>query len=75
MLTIKTTERRYWRRSDVFIVNLAYVTRYSTASVVDFEQVNVSLEPIFWIPIYPRAEDAIALLSLLWVLLIAGFDI
>ena len=37
-LTIKIPERRYWPRSDVFIVNLTYFTRYSTASAVGFEQ-------------------------------------
>ena len=40
--SIKTPEWRYWPRSNVFIVNLTYFTRYSTASIVDFELVNVS---------------------------------
>ena len=33
-LTIKTPERRQWRRSGVFIVN------FSSVSIVNFEQVN-----------------------------------
>ena len=38
----KTPEQRHWPRSDVFIVSFIYFTRYSSASIVDFEQVNVS---------------------------------
>ena len=40
-LTIKTWERRHWPRSDFFIVSFTYFTRYSSVSIVDFEQVNV----------------------------------
>ena len=39
-LTIKIQERRQWRRSGVFFVNL-YFTLFSSASIFDFEQVNV----------------------------------
>ena len=38
-LTIKTPERRQWRRSVVFIVNFK---RISHVSIVNFEQVNAS---------------------------------
>ena len=43
-LTIKTPERRQWRRSDVFIVNFEYISLSSTVSIINFEQVNVSWE-------------------------------
>ena len=36
----KTTERRQWCCLSDFIVN--YFTPFSSASIVDFEQVNVS---------------------------------
>ena len=41
-LTIKTPERRHWRRwrrSGVFIVNYEHIT-CSSVSIVNFEQVN-----------------------------------
>ena len=41
-LTIKTPEQGHLPRSDVFIVNFTYFTRFSSASIIDFEQVNVS---------------------------------
>ena len=42
-LTIKTPERRHWRLSGVFIVKLGkYFTPFSSASIIDFEQVNFS---------------------------------
>ena len=69
-LTIKTPERRHWPRSDVFKVNFTYFKRFFSASIVNFEQVNVSQEPVSWISIYPRAEGVIALLSLLLILLL-----
>ena len=69
-LTIKTPERRHLPRSDVFKVNFTYFKCFSSASIVNFEQVNVSQEPVSWISIYPRAEDIIALLSLLLILLL-----
>ena len=40
-LTIKTPERRQWRSSGVFIVNLEHSTPFSSVSIVDFEQVNI----------------------------------
>ena len=42
-LTIKTPERRQWRRSGVFIVNSGtYIKPCSSVSIVNFEQVNAS---------------------------------
>ena len=69
-LTIKTPERRHWPRFDVFKVNFTYFARFSSASIVDFEQVNISYELVPWISIYSRAEDVIAPLSLLLILLL-----
>ena len=44
-LTIKTPERSPWRRSGVFIVNFEhYFTSFSSVSIIDFEQVNDSME-------------------------------
>ena len=41
-LTIKTPERRHWRRSCVFIVNFEHIfTPFSSVFIADFEQVNV----------------------------------
>ena len=43
-LTIKTPARRYWRHSGMFIVNFDHISHFfSSVSVVDFEQINVSL--------------------------------
>ena len=42
-LTIKTPERRQWRRSGVFTVNL-YFTPCSSVSIVNFEHVNAGWE-------------------------------
>ena len=42
-LTIKTPERRHWRRSGVFIVNFKHLfTPISSGSTADFEKVDVS---------------------------------
>ena len=42
-LTIKTPERRQWRRSGVYIVKLwTYFTPFFSVSIVNFEQANVS---------------------------------
>ena len=42
-LTIKTPERHPWPRSGVFIVNSENIPQvFSTISVTDFEQANVS---------------------------------
>ena len=42
-LTIKTPERRHWRRSGVFIVNFNHISHpFFSVSIVNFEQVNVS---------------------------------
>ena len=50
-LTIKTLERRQWRRSGIFIVKpWTYFTSFFNVSIVDFEQVNISWElkqPLF----------------------------
>ena len=45
-LTTNTPERGHLCRSDVFIVNFTYSTRFSSASIVDIEQVNVSQGPV-----------------------------
>ena len=39
-LTIKTKERRCWRRSGVIIVNFEQISHISDISIGDFEQVN-----------------------------------
>ena len=41
-LTIKTPEQPHWRHSCVFIVNLNIFHTFFSASIVDFEHVNVS---------------------------------
>ena len=41
-LTIKTPKRRQPRRSGVFIVNFENISLFSSVSIVDSEQVNVS---------------------------------
>ena len=42
-LTIKTPERRHWRRSGIFIVNIEHIfIPFSSVSIADFEQVNVA---------------------------------
>ena len=41
--TIKTPEWRQWRRYSVFIVNFEHISPpFSSFSIVDFEQVNIS---------------------------------
>ena len=39
-LTVKTPERRHWRHSGVFIVNLEHFRPCSSVSIVNIEQVN-----------------------------------
>ena len=39
-LTIKTPERRDWRRSGVFILNFEHFTPFSSVFINNFEQVN-----------------------------------
>ena len=39
---IKTPERRHWRRSGVFSVNVEQISHIVLVSIVDFEQANVS---------------------------------
>ena len=52
-LTIKTLEKRQWRRSCVFIVNFVQSSHYLFGnSIVDFQQVNVGRELYFSIQIY-----------------------
>ena len=42
-LTIKIPERRQSRRSSIFVVNFEHILHlFSSVSIVDFEQVNVS---------------------------------
>ena len=55
-LKIKTPEQCHRPRSDVFAVNVTYFTRYSSVSIVAFEQVNAGQKPVLWICIYPQAE-------------------
>ena len=38
-LTIKTPERRQWRRSSIFIINCKHISSF--VLIVDFEQTNV----------------------------------
>ena len=40
--TTSTPERRHWHRSGVFIVNFEHISLFSSVSIADFEQVNVS---------------------------------
>ena len=42
MLTIKTPERRHWRRSGVFMITLNIFHTFSSVSITEFEQVNVT---------------------------------
>ena len=47
-LTIKTPERRQWRRSSIFI-NFEHITHLLlSVSIVDFEQVNASSVSSHW---------------------------
>ena len=48
-LTVKISERRQWRCSDVLLLTLNIFHTFSTASAVNFEQVNVS-----WVPSLQR---------------------
>ena len=41
-LIIKTQERRHWCCSGVFIVNFKHFIHFSSVSILDFKQVNVS---------------------------------
>ena len=44
-LTIKTPDRRQWRRSGIFIVNFEHISSCSSSvSIVTFEHVNAGLE-------------------------------
>ena len=42
--------------NSIWFLYCKYFTRYSSASIVVSEQVNVWLEPVLWNSIYPRAE-------------------
>ena len=46
-LTIKTSERRHWRRSGVFIVNFEHISPCSSISVVNFENIFAGREDLF----------------------------
>ena len=39
-LTIRATERRHSRRSDIFIVNFEQISHIYGVSIIDFEQIN-----------------------------------
>ena len=59
-LIIKTPEWRQWRRSDIFAVNFEHISHlFSSASIVDFKQVNVSKWRVWWkfihLQVYPLA--------------------
>ena len=45
-LTMKTPERRHWRRSGVFIVNFEHIS-YFSFFIVDFQQVNANWKVCF----------------------------
>ena len=45
-LTIKTAERRHWCRSAVKIINFEHITSFGNISIIDFEQVTISLVPL-----------------------------
>ena len=45
-LTIKSSERRHWRRSGVFIASLEQISLIIFVSIIYFEQVNVGWEDI-----------------------------
>ena len=69
-LTIKTSERHHWARSDVFIVNFIYFTRYCrvTVYIVEFEQEMFARKPFYESPSTLEQNDVIALLSLFLIL-------
>ena len=46
-LTIKTSERRHWRRSGVFIVNFEHISPCSNISIVNFENIFAGREDLF----------------------------
>ena len=46
-LTIKTSERRQWRRSGVFIVNFEHISPCSSISIVNFEHIFAGWEDLF----------------------------
>ena len=59
-LIIKTPEWRQWRRSDIFTVNFEHISHlFSSVSIVDFKQVNVSKWRVWWkfihLQVYPLA--------------------
>ena len=65
-LTIKTSGRRYWLRSGVFIVNVEHISHLILVSIFfDFEQVNVCWKVSYGTLSTPEQNHAIALLSLL----------
>ena len=58
-LTIKTPERRPWRRFGVFIVKFKHnITPFSCISIVDFDQVNVSKLRTVQHPTFPYSNPA-----------------
>ena len=46
-LTIKTSERRHWRLSGVFIVNFEHISPCSSISIVNFEHIFAGREDLF----------------------------
>ena len=47
-LIIKTMERRHRRCYNVLIVNSKHISYFSSASIVDFEKLNVCWEIVTW---------------------------
>ena len=41
-LTIKTSDRRHWRRSSFFVDNFEHISHHFSVRIVDFEQENVT---------------------------------
>ena len=41
-IIILNIKQHYWRRSDAFIINFKHSTPFTSVSIVDFEQVNVT---------------------------------
>ena len=69
-LTIKTPERHHWARSDVFIVNFTYFTRYCTFMVyiVDLSRKMFARNVCYESPSTLEQNDVITLLSLFSIL-------
>ena len=47
-LIIKTTERRQWRLSGIFIVNFEHISHFVLIFIANFEQVNAGWRSMKW---------------------------